>query len=193
MHKKIGWILITLLLISLPVGATSLWSDAAPNASMFADRKASMIGDTITILIEEETTAQNKAGTSTSKDTEVGVNAGVGPIFKAIEAANGGYSDSYSSSGTTTRSNMLTAKMTAQVVEVKPNGSLVISGSQSIKVNGEDQKITVTGTIRPDDISPSNTVLSTALADAQIKVDGKGSIGSKQKPGILSRLFGWLF
>jgi flagellar L-ring protein FlgH len=193
MYRNLNLVLITLILLTAPVGATSLWTDAAPSATMFADRKARTVGDTLTVIIEEETTAENKAGTSTSKKSDVGMNAGTGPIFKAIESAGAGYSDKYDGSGRTTRSNALSARITVQVTEIKPNGNLVVSGTQSIKVNGEDQKITVNGTVRPDDISSQNTILSTALADSQIKVDGKGVIGRKQKPGVVIRVFDWLF
>lgn len=194
MLKKMTWILIVLLVTVMPAAtATSLWSDNGSSATMFADRKARNIGDTITIIIEEETSAENSAGTSTKKDSSLSMGAGTGFLLKGIGGASNGYGDKYSSSGSTTRSNSLTAKITAQVIEVKPNGNLVVSGNQTIKVNGEDQKITVTGTVRPEDISPDNTVLSTALADSNVKVDGKGVIASKQKPGILHRLFGWLF
>lgn len=194
MLKKMTWLTAALfLLITAQASATSLWSDTSPAAAMFADRKARAVGDTVTILIVEQTSAVNKAGTNTSKETETNMGAGSGFLLKAITAAGSDYSDSYNSSGSTTRSNTLNAKITAQVVEVKPNGNLVITGSQTIKVNGEDQKIQVTGTVRPDDINPDNTVYSTALSDSSVKVDGKGSIGSKQKPGIINRLFGWLF
>jgi len=195
MYKKTRLLLLLgcFLLTMSVCGATSLWSDTAPSASMFADRKARTVGDTITVIIEEETSAENRAGTDTNKSTNVNVNGGAGPVLKALVPASAGYSDKYNSSGSTTRSNSLNAKITVQVTQVQPNGNLVVSGTQSVKVNGENQKITVSGTVRPDDISPDNTVLSTALSDAEIKVDGKGSIGSKQKPGIISRLFGWLF
>lgn len=194
MFKKVAWFLTALLIVgTTSVSATSLWSDTSLNAVMFADRKARAVGDTITIIVEEKTSAKNTAGTSTSKESNVDMGAGSGFLLKAVTAAGTDYSDSYDSSGSTTRGNSLSAKITAQVIEVKPNGNLVISGSQSIKVNGEDQKISVTGTARPDDISPENTISSTALADSSVKVDGKGAIGSKQKPGIINRLFGWLF
>jgi flagellar L-ring protein precursor FlgH len=194
MHKKITWLLTALLFMATAsVGATSLWTDTSPSGSMFADRKARVVGDTVTIIVEERTSAKNTAGTSSSKETNVNMGAGSGFLLKAITAAGADYSDQYDSSGSTTRGNSLSAKITAQVIEVKPNGNLVISGSQTIKVNGEDQKISVSGTVRPDDISPDNTVSSTVLADASVKVDGKGAIGSKQKPGIIHRIFGWLF
>lgn len=194
MLKKTAWVLTVLFFAAIiPVGATSLWSDTAPIATMFADRKARVVGDTVTIIVEERTSAQNTAGTNTSKETNVNMGAGSGFLLKALTAADAGYSDDYSSSGSTTRGNRVSAKITAQVVEVQPNGNLIISGSQTIKVNGEDQKISVTGTVRPDDISPYNTVSSTALADSTVKVDGKGAVARKQKPGLINRLFGWLF
>jgi flagellar L-ring protein FlgH len=195
LYKKASLLSLTVgfLVVTSVCGATSLWSDTAPAASMFADRKAKAVGDTITVIIEEATAAVNKAGTSSNKSTSVNVSGGVGPIYKAIVPASAGYADKYASDGSTTRSNSLTATITVQVTQVQPTGNLVVSGTQSVKVNGENQKITVTGTVRPDDISTDNTVLSTALSNANIKVDGNGSIGSKQKPGIVSRLFGWLF
>lgn len=194
MCKWMIWLVTTLVFMATaPVGATSLWSDTAPAATMFADRKARAVGDTVTIIVEERTSAKNTAGTASSKETNVNMGAGSGFLLKAITAAGSNYSDNYDSAGSTTRGNSLSARITARVTEVQPNGNLVISGTQTIKVNGEDQKISVTGTVRPDDIGPDNTVLSTLLADASVKVDGKGSIGSKQKPGILHRLFGWLF
>lgn len=194
MDKKTTWILVVFLfMVTTSVNATSLWSDTAPTATMFADRKARVVGDTITIIVNETTSAVNTAGTSTSKETNVDMGAGSGFLLKGITAASTNYADEYDSSGSTTRGNSLNAKITAHVIEVKPNGNLVISGSQTIKVNGEDQKISVTGTVRPDDITPENTVSSTALADSSVKVDGKGALGSKQKPGIINRIFGWLF
>lgn len=194
MDKKTTWILVVFFfMVTTSVNATSLWSDTTPTATMFADRKARVVGDTITIIVNETTSAVNTAGTSTSKETNVDMGAGSGFLLKGITAASTNYTDEYDSSGSTTRGNSLNAKITAHVIEVKPNGNLVISGSQTIKVNGEDQKISVTGTVRPDDITPENTVSSTALADSSVKVDGKGALGSKQKPGIINRIFGWLF
>ncbi|HBS59979.1 MAG: flagellar basal body L-ring protein FlgH [Bacillota bacterium] len=195
MRKKMTWILTVLLLLAaMPaVTATSLWSDAGSAATMFSDRKARNVGDTITIIVEEQTSAANRADTNTKKDSNVNMGAGSGFLLKAVGGASNTYGDKYASSGSTSRSNSLTAKITAQVIEVKPNGNLVISGKQTIKVNGEDQKISVTGTVRPEDISPDNTVYSTALADSNVQVNGKGVLASKQKPGLLHRLFGWLF
>lgn len=83
--------------------------------------------------------------------------------------------------------------MTARVTEVLPGGNLRIEGRQSIVINGEEQAIVVTGIVRPQDISRDNTVLSTYLADAQIVIEGDGPLGERQSPGLLTRIFQWLF
>ena len=74
-----------------------------------------------------------------------------------------------------------------------PNGLLRIEGRQNITVNGEVQEIIVTGLVRSKDIASDNTVLSTYVADAEIIFTGNGSLGDKQMPGLLTRLFNWLF
>ena len=101
--------------------------------------------------------------------------------------------DSFSASGSITNKNVVTARMTATVTAVQPNGNLVIKGTQSIKQNNDEQIISLVGTIRPDDITTSNTVASSAMADAQIFVNGKGPLAQKQKQGILSSIFDFLF
>ena len=80
-----------------------------------------------------------------------------------------------------------------QVTEVKPNGNLVVSGTQSIKQNADLHTITITGVVRPDDIAADNTVLSSYVANAEMKFDGKGPINAKQRQGILTQIFNILF
>ncbi|NLA58040.1 MAG: flagellar basal body L-ring protein FlgH [Firmicutes bacterium] len=79
------------------------------------------------------------------------------------------------------------------MVEVLPNGNLVIEGTQSLIVNNETQEITVRGVIRPQDIEPDNTILSTYIADATISYQGSGILGAQDKPGILTRILNWIF
>ena len=68
-----------------------------------------------------------------------------------------------------------------------------MSGTQSIKQNNEEQKITVTGEVRAEDITPDNTILSSLVANAQIRIDGKGPIAGKQRQGIITQVFNFLF
>jgi len=83
----------------------------------------------------------------------------------------------------------LIAKITAQITEVLPNGNLRIQGRRRIKVNNEEQIISVEGIIRPADINEDNSIYSIYIADAQIKYEGKGVLGENQRPGILRIYF----
>lgn len=171
------------------VQAASLWSDSS---SLYGDHKAHAIGDIVTILINESSSASRVGKANNSKSTSTDMSAGTG-IFSWIASANAANKDSFSAQGSIANTNNVSAKLTAQVIEVQPNGNLVISGTQSIKQNGEEQKITVIGTVRSDDIASDNTILSTYVANAKIRIDGHGPIAGKQRQGILSQIFNFLF
>ncbi|MBO8126115.1 MAG: flagellar basal body L-ring protein FlgH [Firmicutes bacterium] len=179
--------------LALPVGAAanSLWTEAGGN--LFLDTKASEVGDLVTIIIVEESQATQKALTQTKKSGSVGVGPGLGILSNVLPEITGSGEDSMNASGTTTRGGSLEAKVTVQVAEVLPNGNLFLKGSQKIIINGEEQNIQVTGVVRPEDIRSDNTVLSTYVANAKITYTGEGPIGDRQKPGILTKLFHWLF
>lgn len=172
-----------------PAQAASLWVD---QGGMFGDRKARAVGDTLTILISEVSTATRSGKADNSKSTSANVNAGTG-LFTFINDAGFSTSDSFKNEGKISNTNAVTGKITVQVAAVKPNGNLVVSGTQSIKQNGEEQKITISGEVRPEDVSADNTVLSSYVANAQLKIDGKGPLANKQKQGILTQLFNFLF
>jgi flagellar L-ring protein precursor FlgH len=79
------------------------------------------------------------------------------------------------------------------VVEVLPSGNLRIRGQREVKVNREKQTVFLEGVIRPEDISPFNSVVSTQIADARIKYTGRGVLGDVQGPGWLSRIMDWIW
>lgn len=167
-----------------------------PQEPIYLDHKASQVGDLVTILIVETSKASQQAATDTGKEGEVGVSPSGGLLkFLPIFGVRG--ESKSDSRGSTTRGGTINARVTARVVEVEPNGALVLEGRQQIVVNKEQQEIILRGVVRPQDIGPDNTVLSTFLADAQIEYKGEGSIGGKrQSPGVITNLFGlfdWLF
>jgi Flagellar basal body L-ring protein len=69
----------------------------------------------------------------------------------------------------------------------------VIEGTRVVTINKENQKILLTGVVRPQDVSPENTVSSIYVANAAIQFDGKGTVGDRQKKGLISRIFDWIF
>ncbi|MDR3562505.1 MAG: flagellar basal body L-ring protein FlgH [Negativicutes bacterium] len=185
-----------LLLLVQPLAGTaaagSLWSDSGPGASLYADHRAHAVGDILTIVISESFAASRTGAANNTKASSTSMDAGTG-IFKGITSASAGNSDSFKAQGSLTNSNTVSGRMTVAISEIRPNGNLLISGSQMIKQNGEEQKIIVSGEVRPDDITPDNTVLSSFVANAQIHVDGKGPLSEKQRQGIISQLLNFLF
>lgn len=161
--------------------------------SMFEDKKAKRPGDLVTVIIVEQAQARQTASTSTGKDSEVSVGPGMGVLADLIPLLRVGGGDSFSSDGSTTRGGSLTAKITTKVVEALPNNTMRIEGRQKITINGEDQEIVITGLVRNQDVAPDNTVLSTFVADAEIAFLGTGIVADKNNPGIITRLFNWLF
>lgn len=171
--------------------AQSLWNDNS-SGNLFGDIRARYVGDTLTIIINETSNASRTGSARNSKSASASADAGVG-IFKFIAEASAGSSDSFQAQGSINNTNRVTGRITVQVTEVMPNGNLAISGTQTINQNGEEQKITISGNVRPYDVRSDNTVLSNYVADAQLKIDGKGPISRKQKQGILTQIFNFLF
>jgi flagellar L-ring protein precursor FlgH len=179
----------------------SLWAPAS--RSLFADIKASKVGDTVTITISE-TSSASKAATTTADRAKnftgqltfsgVGIGSGGGGVSSPKGAFsfgpyNGAFSSTFKGDGTTTQTDSMTAYMTATVVDVLPSGNLLIRGSRWTKVNDELQQIVLEGVVRPVDIDNNNTVLSQNVAEAKIFLLGKGPVAQHQKPGWLGQIW----
>ncbi|MBV6459618.1 MAG: Flagellar L-ring protein [Fimbriimonadaceae bacterium] len=178
-------------LITKNVNPGTLW---VRGTNPLRDRVARSEGDLLTIIISESSVATYSANTSSSKNDSTDITEGLGPILKnLIPNWAIGAKSSNSGSGTTGQSSKLTAKMSAIVTSVQPNGTLTIEGARSVVVNKETQLFKITGVIRREDIRPDNTVMSEAIADAHIKLDGKGTINDRQRRGLITRLLDWLF
>lgn len=177
-----------------PVLAQSLWSDDAANGSMgiFSDRKARNVGDIVTIVIDETTTTSTSKSNSNSKSGNQNLNAGVG-IFHFLALATASGSDAFNAKGAANATNSVHGRVTVTVVEVQPNGNMVVEGKQSIWQNKDEHRITLRGVIRRDDVAADNTVPSTQVADATLRFDGKGPLNAKQRQGILTQIFNILF
>ena len=183
--------LLIVLSISGLAGAKSLWTPE--NGDLFTDQKGSRLGDLVTIIIVEQAQATQNAATQASKSGSVGVGPGLGILQDLLPEITGTGKDALTATGKTSRGGSLQAKVTVQVTDVLPNGNLFLKGNQEITINGEKQEIVISGVVRPQDISGDNTILSTYVADAQITYLGDGPIGDRQKPGILTKFFHWLF
>jgi flagellar L-ring protein precursor FlgH len=174
------------------VQATSLWVDGGWGESLLKDRRAKDVGDLLTIIVVEDSKASQQTGVDGKQENSINAGPGLG-IFSFVPALKIETGQGDAASGTISRQGSLSTKITATIVEVMGNGNFTIEGVRTFKLNGEEQKIVLRGIIRPDDIMKDNTILSTYISDAQIEYTGSGHLGDKQNPGILTRIFNFLF
>ncbi len=165
---------------------------------LYADSRARNIGDIVIVNIVESNTASNESDTSTTRENSRDLTANsfftkksvplFGDIGTGVPALDLQSNSEFSGSGSTSRSNTITATVASRVVKILPDNVLQIEGIRETRVNSEKQYIAVRGFVRSRDISPENTIDSNYLADAQIEYFGSGLINDSQKPGWLSRL-----
>jgi flagellar L-ring protein precursor FlgH len=163
--------------------------------SLFSDQKAAGIGDAVTILIVETSSASNDAQTLSgrSDDLSLGANVNTGSGSGTDVSMDLGTKRAFKGQGATQTRGSVRGKLSAQVDSVLANGNLVITGNRSITVNGEEQTISVRGIIRPSDIQADNSVYSFNIAEAVITVRGDGIVSEVQGPGLLTKFLHFLF
>ena len=160
---------------------------------LFEDRRARFVVDTITINIAEKTAAsknsENKAERSQSFD--VATPSIIGLPFKGAQGTALSATDSskFDGKGQNTSANDFTSTITVTVIEVYPNGNLLVSGEKQIGLKEGEEFIRFSGVVNPNYITASNTVQSTQVADARIEYKANGFIDSAQVMGWLSRFF----
>ena len=170
-------------------------SSAARSASLYSDSRAHEVGDVLTITIAENTSAQSSANTKTQHDDSVTAFGGTGlfdRLFKSL-SLSANQSRAGNGTGQTTRSGSLVTTLSVVVKEVLPNGTMRVEGSRLVGINRETQHVVFSGLVRPEDVSPDNSVASTQIASVEVHYDGRGIVGDTQRPGILSRIFKFLF
>ncbi|HED14420.1 MAG TPA: flagellar basal body L-ring protein FlgH [Gammaproteobacteria bacterium] len=189
---------------AMPVYRNGSLYQGASNIGLFRDRVAFRRGDILTVLLVEDTNANKKAETTTSKDNSVGIdNATVlgyalpssskskFTLGSTLKSAN-----SFSGKGESKQSNTLTGTVTVVVDDVLANGNLMIRGQKYLAVNQGAEFVRISGIVRPEDITPDNQVKSTLVADAHIEYRGAGTVADSNIMGWLSRFFNskwWLF
>jgi flagellar L-ring protein precursor FlgH len=176
--------------------ATGAIYQPAVSLLLFEDYKARRVGDILTVVLMEETNARKSADASSSREANVEV---TDPIVFGRPVTNGGTpilntdvtgSQSFDGEGEAAQSNMLEGSITVTVAEVLPNGNLVVQGEKWIRINRGEEFLQLRGIVRPVDVGPSNTVLSTQVADAELAYGGTGQVARASAQGWLSRFFG---
>ena len=160
---------------------------------LFEDRRARFVGDTLTINIAEKVQASKKSENKTTRSQAVDVSVPtiVGLPFKGAQGTTLAASDTnnFTGSGQNTSSNDFTGTITVTVIEVYPNGNLLVSGEKQIGLKEGEEFVRFSGVVNPNTITSANTVTSTQIADARIEYKANGFIDSAQVMGWLGRFF----
>ena len=160
---------------------------------LFEDRRARHVGDILTIVINEKTQAGKQASSSGSKDNSV--DASIGGIAKLPLKAFQGLGvtaeaeSQYADKSAVNSSNSFSGNVTVTVIDVLPNGNLVVAGEKQIALDKGTEYIRLSGVVQPDTIQAGNTVSSTKVADARIEYRTSAKFDSAEVMGWLARFF----
>jgi len=158
------------------------------------ERKASKVGDIVTVALNESFNASKSQSAATGKTDSYGVTLPTGLINdlvgKSVKAADYGFgsTQAFNGTGTASQSNAITGLVSASVVRVFDNGNLEVLGQKKLTLNNGDEYVRVRGMVRPQDIGAGNIVNSNRLANAEITYIGAGEVADTAKRGWLSRL-----
>jgi flagellar L-ring protein precursor FlgH len=176
--------------------ADSLWRDDA-SRSMFADKRGHATGDIITIVVQESNATTKENSTKTSRQT--GMDASIasflyGPAASGLLTKGGKYpalkmnsKNDFDGGGQINNSEKMNARIAVTVMDVLPNGQMLIEGRKNTAFSGEKQEAVLRGKIRSEDVTANNTVFSYNVADASIQFVSKGTISDNQRKGWFFR------
>lgn len=172
----------------------SLYSPAAHLYDVARDLRASQVDDILEILVVERASAVAKGTTKAARSSSAknSITALAGPtkaagILSKLAALSG--SSQLDGQGATSRDTVLTTTLSARVLQVMPNGNLIVEGIKDVQVNSERQMVTIRGIVRPVDVTPANQVRSDQVAQMEVRINGKGVVGDVvRRPFILYRV-----
>lgn len=172
----------------------AIFNERAAFRPLFEDRRARHVGDTLVVQLNEKLQAKNASSTDVSRkgDTAFDVPTftdglpGKGYRGTGVAASS---SNTFEGKGATAAENLLTGTIAVTVIEVLPNGNLVVSGEKQIGITHNSETLRFSGVVNPATILAGNTVSSTQVADARIDYRGSGTINEAQIMGFLARFF----
>lgn len=180
---------VAMLLTVCTMSAAQSLYDEASFRPLTSDNKAFRVGDILTVQVIENSSATTSSDTDTRRKNSLGIDIGKDTGY--LKQLNMGVNGDFDGGGRTQRANRLLATISVTVNQITKNGDLQVSGEQVLAVNDEAQKVKLEGRVRLVDISDSNVVLSTRLADARITYVGEGELTERQKRGWWRKILDW--
>jgi flagellar L-ring protein precursor FlgH len=195
----IRYLLALLLCVCAGLPAQSLWNPNRPAPSLIADTTARNIGDVLSVIVSEKQTVRNKEQTDFSKGSSIDAALSNWDIFEnmfgILPALSGNQERTLQGDVKYDKDGTLQARLAVLVIDVMPNGNMVVEGRRRIVMDKETKTIRFTGIVRPFDVTPLNTVKSENVANASIAYEGDGPFTVATNRGWLSELldFVWPF
>ena len=179
---------------SKPASAGSLFTDGN-SLTLFDDRRATRVGDVITVILDERTRSSKSAETSLKKGSTNQIlnpkilgslvqGTGNTDIFNSLDSET-----EFSGEGESDQSNSLSGTKSVVVARVLPNGLLLVQGEKWFQLNRGEEYVRISGLVRPQDVSADNSISSQRLADARIAYSGTGELAQSNQAGWLTRFF----
>ncbi len=176
-----------------PGGNGSIYQAGYANRSLFEDRRARNVGDTLIIAINEKISASKKSSSTASR---AGSSSMEVPLLGGLSAANilrtplsSSSDNTFEGKGDSSANNAFTGTIAVTVIEVLPNGNLLVSGEKQMNINQGGEFVRFSGVVNPMNVSAANSVSSTQVADARMEYKGTGYIDEAQTMGWLARFF----
>lgn len=196
--KKFAFVAIFAVLLPAAAQSQSLWHDDT-SRSIFADKRSLNVGDIITISVSENSTENQADSTATERKSSLSAAitaflfpAGATPLLTksgSLPAMAYNSDHIHNGTGTISDSQNIVAQIAVQIIDVLPNGNLVIQGKRDTSFAHENQTIVLRGIVRPDDVLGNNTVNSYNVADATIQIIGKGAVSDATNKGWFNRIW----
>lgn len=172
----------------------SLWREGLSASNLYTDARALRENDLVVVKVEEIADAKRSADTDIVRKSHT--EAALKALLQATQQSyglTGGVDTTFKGTGSTARTERLTATVPCIVKKVLPNGNLYIEGHRVVLVNAEEQHFYLSGVVRPIDIDQENSVKSSVVGEAEVEFTGRGVITDNQRQGILSQFFSWIW
>jgi flagellar L-ring protein precursor FlgH len=184
--------LLALVLLAALAPGQSLWNPDRPAPPLFSDTTARAVGDVLTIVISEKQTVKNKEDTELGKSTSLDAaltNFDILPnAFNPLPAVAGSSDKQFDGEAKYDKEGTFETRLSVLVIDVQPNGNLVIEGRRRIVVDREVKCIRVTGIVRPYDVTVANSIFSWQVANASVAYEGTGPLTRSTNRGFLGEL-----
>ncbi|MEJ2459071.1 MAG: flagellar basal body L-ring protein FlgH [Novosphingobium sp.] len=166
------------------------FSVSAGYAPLYTGTRAARVGDPVTILLVESTTASKAVSSKNSKGGGLSITPPTaGPLAINPNALNLSSSSSFNGGGNAAQTSSLASTLSVTIAEVRPNGTALVRGEKKMLLSQGDEWVRFSGIIRLADIDQENSIPSSRVADAHIEYSGKGALQRSSKQGWLGRFF----